>query len=74
MNHFEVSTKMQLHYALKAGAYPTYEEARANPFTIDFANTKFRLRFPRGLHERDAERAARRVRRLPVKVFTPRSA
>ena len=70
MNHFEVSTKMQLFFALHAGAYPTYEEARANPFTIDFVDTRYRLRFPRGLHERDAIRAASRVRRLSTKVFS----
>lgn len=69
-NHFEVSTKMQLFFALHAGAYPTYEEARQNPFSIVFTGTRYRLNFPRGLHERDAIRAAGRVRRLATEVFS----
>lgn len=70
-NHFEIRTKRQLYYALRAGAFSTYEEARANPFDIVFLGTKFRLRFPNGLHATDAVKAARRVHRLPKFVFLP---
>lgn len=71
VNHFAVSNRDQLKHALLAGAYPTYELARANPFTVELAGTRLRLAFPRGLHERDAERMARKVRRTPAKAFTP---
>lgn len=71
MNHFEVYTKSQLRSALLAGAYPTYHEAKENPFTIHLAGTNFKLAFPNGLHETKAIRAAARMRRLSVKFFQP---
>lgn len=71
MNHFEVFRKDQLRHALLAGAYPTYEQARANPFTIDLAGTRLRFNFPRGLHERDAQKMARNVSRTPARAFSP---
>ena len=71
MNHFHVANKDQLKHALLAGAYPSYAEARANPFTVELAGTPLRLSFPRGLHERDAQRMARNVSRTPAKAFKP---
>lgn len=70
-NHFVVRTKMQLAYALLAGSYPTYEEARANPFDVVLLGTNLRLRFPEGLHAERAAKAAARVRRLNKSVFQP---
>lgn len=70
-NHFEVRTKTQLAYALLAGSYSTYEEARANPFDIVLVGTDFRLRFPEGLHLDRATKAARQVRRLNKSIFQP---
>jgi hypothetical protein len=70
-NHFHVYRKSQLAAALRAGSYPTYAEARANPFTIHLAGTNFKLTFPNGLHETDALRASARVNRLNQKVFQP---
>jgi hypothetical protein len=71
MNHFQVFTRDQLKHALLAGAYPTYEAARSNPFTVELAGTPLRLKFPRGLHERDAQKMARNVGRTPAKAFKP---
>jgi len=71
MNHFEVFTKTQLKHALLAGAYPTYELARANPFTVELAGTRLRLRFPNGLHEVRAAKMLRNFARTPAKAFKP---
>lgn len=71
MNHFEVFTKTQLKHALLAGAYPTYEMARANPFTVEVAGLGWRIQFPSGLHERDAAKMARAVHRTPASAFKP---
>lgn len=70
-NHFHVYTKSQLAAALRAGAYPTYEQARANPFTIHLAGTNLKLTFAQGLHEVAAAKASARVNRLNKKVFQP---
>lgn len=69
MNHFAVHNKMQLLHALLAGAYPTFEEARANPFTIELVGTNFRMSFPEGLHERKAEKSAAHMRRKSPLFF-----
>lgn len=71
MNHFAVHNKMQLAAALRAGSYPTYELARANPFTIQLAQTNFKLTFPNGLHEKDALKASGKVNRRKTQVFQP---
>lgn len=71
MNHFEVFTKTQLKHALLAGAYPTYELAHANPFTVELAGTRLRLKFPNGLHERQAIKAANKLNRTPASAFRP---
>lgn len=70
-NHFEVSTKAQLRHAILAGAFPTYEEARANPFTVYLAGTNLKLLFPRGLHETDANKFVRNLTRIRASVFQP---
>jgi len=69
MNHFAVHNKMQLLHALLAGAYPTFEEAKANPFTIELVGTNFRMSFPEGLHERKAEKSAAQMRRKSPLFF-----
>jgi len=69
MNHFAVHNKMQLLHALLAGAYPTYHEARANPFTVELVGTNFKMRFPNGLHESLATKAATRMRRKSPSFF-----
>ena len=71
MNHFEVFTKTQLKHALLAGAYPTYELARANPFTVELAGTRLRLSFPNGLHESLAKKMTGRLHQTPAKAFKP---
>lgn len=71
MNHFAVQNKMQLLHALLAGAYPTYHEARDNPFTIELVGTKFKISFPVGLHEAKAKKAASQLRRKSQKFFQP---
>ena len=71
MNHFAVHNKSQLRYALLAGAYPTYEEARSNPFTIELVGTKFRVSFPNGLHEFAAKKAAAQMNRKSPKFYQP---
>lgn len=71
MNHFAVHNKLQLLHALLAGAYPTYHEARDNPFTIELVGTNFKMRFPYGLHESVAAKAASRMRRKSPKFFQP---
>lgn len=71
MNHFAVHNKMQLLHALLAGAYPTFLEARANPFTIELVGTNFKISFPEGLHEARAEKAASQMRRKSPKFFQP---
>lgn len=71
MNHFAVHNKMQLLHALLAGAYPTYHEARDNPFTIELVGTNFKMRFPEGLHEARATKAANQLRRKATKFFQP---
>lgn len=71
MNHFAVHNKSQLRHALLAGAYPTYEEARANPFTIELVGTNFKMNFPNGLHEHKAKKAAARMGRKSPKFFQP---
>lgn len=70
-NHFEVHSKSAFKHALLAGAYPTYEEARKNPFSIHLAGTTLKYSFPKGLHERDAARMVRGMHRIPAKVFSP---
>lgn len=70
-NHFHVYNKRQLASAIRAGAYPTYEEARANPFTVHLAGTNFKLTFAQGLHERTADKVAGRVGRLKQNIFQP---
>ena len=71
MNHFAVHNKLQLMAALLAGAYPTYQEARANPFTIELVGTSFKMRFPNGLHETAAAKAVNRMRRKSAKFYQP---
>jgi hypothetical protein len=71
VNHFHVYKKSQLAAALRAGAYETYELARANPFTIALAGTRFKLSFPNGLHERDADKASAKANRLKQQIFQP---
>lgn len=71
MNHFAVHNNSQLMHALLAGAYPTYHEARDNPFTIELVGTNFKMRFPNGLHETVAEKAVSRMRRKSVKFYQP---
>ena len=71
MNHFEVFSKDQLKHALLAGSYPTYEAARANPFTVELAGTRLRLKFPQGLHADKAKKMARNFARIPAKAFKP---
>ena len=73
MNHFAVHDKMQLLHALLAGAYPTYAEARANPFTIELVGTKFKISFPEGLHEAKARKAAAQMRRKSPSFFRSNS-
>lgn len=68
-NHFEVHSKSAFKHALLAGAYPTYEEARKNPFSIHLVGTSFRCSFSQGLHERDAARMVRGMHRIPAKTF-----
>lgn len=71
MNHFAVHNQGQLRQALLAGAYPTYEEARANPLTVELVGTNFRLSFPSGLHESRAKKLAAEVNRKSPKFFQP---
>lgn len=71
MNHFAVHNKSQLMHALLAGAYPTFIEARANPFTVELVGTKFKISFPEGLHEAKAARAVNQMRRKSAKFFQP---
>lgn len=70
-NHFHVYNKRQLASAIRAGAYPTYEEARANPFTVHLAGTNLKLTFAQGLHEQTADSVAARIGRLNPKIFQP---
>lgn len=70
-NHFEVSTKAQLCHAILAGAFPTYEQARGNPFTVYLAGTQLKLLFPRGLHEDRANSIVRRIKRTRLTAFQP---
>lgn len=70
-NIFVVETKTQMRYAILAGAYPTYEEARANPFSIRIkGRDNYALNFNNGLHERDAIRITRRMTRMPSSTFS----
>lgn len=70
-NHFTVSTKAQLRSAILAGAYPTYEEARGNPFTVYLDGTNLKLLFPKGLHESEANKIVRNITRIRASVFQP---
>lgn len=57
MADIEVHTKKQLFAALRGAAWPTYEEAKKHPLTIQFKTT--RMTFKEGIHERRAEEIIR---------------
>lgn len=71
MNHLVVANKTQLRHALLAGAYPTYAEARANPFSIEMEGTRCRVTFPNGLHEDVARSMVAYLRRTPAACIQP---
>lgn len=68
-NHLVVHNKNQLRAAILAGAYPTFEEARINPFSIRLEGTRFEINFNNGLHERDAQRILRSFTKVPSLHF-----
>lgn len=62
MNSFIVETPAALSAAILAGASPTYEAARANPFVVRFGTCRYT--FKEGLHEKTAQRIARNARKM----------
>jgi hypothetical protein len=62
MNEFVVGTPAALSAAILAGARPTYEAARLNPFTVQFGTCTYT--FKKGLHERTAARIAHNARKM----------
>lgn len=69
MLEFEVQGRQELAAAILAAAHPTYEQARANPVLIKLLGTSCRYLFREGLHQRQAEAIASRVRKAPAGVF-----
>lgn len=68
MDEAVVTTKPQLVAAIKAGAQPTFELAKAHPFRVTFGSLI--LTFREGLHERRAKNIIRNIHRTPAAAFT----
>jgi len=62
MNEFVVETPAGVYAAILAGASPTYEEARANPFVVQFGTCRYT--FKAGLQEKIAQRIAHNARKM----------
>ena len=68
MDQMIVRSKPELVAAIKAGAQPTFELAKANPFTVRLGTVKYT--FKDGLHERRAREIVREIHRTPAKAFS----
>jgi hypothetical protein len=67
MDEFVVDSRDGLIAAVKAAAVPTYEEARKNPFCVQWDSARFT--FKEGVTERRADSIATSARRIPKRHF-----
>lgn len=68
MDEMVVHTKGQLVAAIKAGAQPTFDAARAHPFTVRLGTAVYS--FHQGLHERRAKKIIKEIHCTPASAFS----
>lgn len=71
MEHLVVESQAGFIAAVRAMAQASDVEAKANPFTVSIADTRFIYRFKAGITEHEATRLTRRIRSTPAKAFQP---
>ena len=68
MDEMVVESKPALVAAIKAGSRLTFEEAKANPFTVRLGSTVYT--FKEGLHERRAKAIIKQIHQTPARAFS----
>ena len=67
MDEMIVESKSALVAAIKAGAQPTFELAKANPFIVRLGKCVYT--FKDGLHERRSREIIKNIHRTPARAF-----
>jgi hypothetical protein len=69
MTEFEVESKAGVMVALRAAAQPTFEQARAYPFSVALSDSRFKLTFNKGVTEARAEQIVKRLAQTTRKAW-----